>query len=197
MRPHTQARITITTCVIPRAADLLVSGKSGARCRHQSCRGRSFGSKSGLRGKTDFTNSFKMIAPVHPFLKKISLSFFQKSCFHGAVPPRHEGRIAIVTTRGVGCDGRDCISRRLVLLRTVKSCGRGIPTLMPSATRVSCVVAIRWPKSPAHRREHEAAVTPLRREGRYLADPVVLPRAFCCTRTMGISGYPAFPAPSF
>jgi hypothetical protein len=38
---------------------------------------------------------------------------------------------------------------------------------------------------------------PLRREAGYLADPVVLPRAFCCTRTMGISGYPAFPAPSF
>jgi hypothetical protein len=37
---------------------------------------------------------------------------------------------------------------------------------------------------------------PLRREGRLLAEPVVLPRAFCCTRTMGISGYPVFPAPS-
>ena len=26
--------------------------------------------------------------------------------------------------------------------------------------------------------------------------PVVLPRASCCTRTMGASGHPAFPAPS-
>jgi hypothetical protein len=33
-------------------------------------------------------------------------------------------------------------------------------------------------------------------EGRILAEPVVLPRAFCCTRAMGISGYPVFPAPS-
>ena len=28
------------------------------------------------------------------------------------------------------------------------------------------------------------------------AEPVVLPRAFCCTRTMGASRHPAFPAPS-
>jgi hypothetical protein len=28
------------------------------------------------------------------------------------------------------------------------------------------------------------------------AEPVVLPRAFCCTRTMGVSRHPAFPAPS-
>jgi len=29
-----------------------------------------------------------------------------------AVPPRQEGRFAIVTKRGVGCDGRDCIVGR-------------------------------------------------------------------------------------
>ena len=51
------------------------------------------------------------------------------------VPPRQEGRIAIVTTRGVGCDGRG-MSQRLIartndMVRTAKSCGPGIPVLMP------------------------------------------------------------------
>jgi len=55
-----------------------------------------------------------------------------------AVPPRREGRIAIVTTREVGCDGRD-VSQRVLhaptndMARTMKSCGPGIPLLMPSS----------------------------------------------------------------
>jgi len=32
-----------------------------------------------------------------------------------AIPPRHEGRIAIVTTRGVGCGGRVGSQRDLVM----------------------------------------------------------------------------------
>jgi hypothetical protein len=47
------------------------------------------------------------------------------------------------------------------------------------------------------RRARRKPLKPLRREGRMLPPvPVVLPRAFCCTRTIGASGHPAFPAPS-
>jgi hypothetical protein len=46
-------------------------------------------------------------------------------------------------------------------------------------------------------RARRKPLKPLRREGRVIsAVPVVLPRAFCCTRTMGVSRHPAFPAPS-
>jgi|SRR5579871_2465335 len=41
------------------------------------------------------------------------------------IPPRQEGRIAIVTKRGVGCDGRERIVRRAMRERTAKVCGPG------------------------------------------------------------------------
>ena len=58
-------------------------------------------------------------------------------CFLAHVPPRQEGRIAIVTTRGVGCGGREvsqCTFRARTndATRTVKSCGPGLPVLRPS-----------------------------------------------------------------
>ena len=47
--------------------------------------------------------------PAHS--RENSLSFFQKMCLSVCIPPRAEGRIAIVTTRGVGCDGRGMSQR--------------------------------------------------------------------------------------
>jgi len=52
-----------------------------------------------------------------------------------AIPSRHEGRIAIVMTRGVGCGGRSGLQRGFghadeQFGRTAKSYGPGIPTLM-------------------------------------------------------------------
>jgi hypothetical protein len=44
-------------------------------------------------------------------MKNILVSIFQKSCILRAILPRQEGRIAIVTTRGVGCDGCDMSQR--------------------------------------------------------------------------------------
>jgi hypothetical protein len=41
-----------------------------------------------------------------PPRKNICISLFQKLWFLACIPPRQEGRIAIVTTRGVGCGGR-------------------------------------------------------------------------------------------
>jgi hypothetical protein len=39
-------------------------------------------------------------------VSKFSLSHFQKSCYTLRIPPRYKGRIAIVTTREAGSDGR-------------------------------------------------------------------------------------------
>jgi hypothetical protein len=57
------------------------------------------------------------------------------------IPPLAEGRIAIVTTREVGCDGRDMSQRVLHMrtkgmTRTVKSCGPGLPVLRSSLAKV-------------------------------------------------------------
>src|SRR5262249_3471147 len=41
------------------------------------------------------------------------------------VPPRHEGRIAVVTNVEAGCGGRAGHDRRTWLARTAKSCGPG------------------------------------------------------------------------
>src|SRR5207253_2518148 len=41
----------------------------------------------------------------------------------------YRGRIAIVTTRGAGCDGRVHAQGRSAPTRTAKSCGPGPPTL--------------------------------------------------------------------
>jgi hypothetical protein len=56
-------------------------------------------------------------------------------------PTRQEGRLAIVTKRAVGCDGRDGTTDECDLLRTAKSCGSGAAVLalsrrevVPSAT---------------------------------------------------------------
>jgi hypothetical protein len=68
-----------------------------------------------------------------------------------AVPPPSEGRIAIVTDVGSGCDGRTGRARR-----TAKSCGPDPPTLGSSPAR-RCA-GRRWLSGPAHRGDHEAAV---------------------------------------
>ena len=48
------------------------------------------------------------------------------------IPPRHKGRIAIVTKREAGCGGREGAVRRAALMRTAKSCGPDAPTLASS-----------------------------------------------------------------
>ncbi|MGY3452358.1 hypothetical protein ACVILH_004700 [Bradyrhizobium sp. USDA 4353] len=53
--------------------------------------------------------------------KRLVFRNFRIRAFLPLVPPRHEGRIAIVTTRGVGCDGR------LEPQHGVMPCGRTAP----------------------------------------------------------------------
>jgi hypothetical protein len=52
------------------------------------------------------------LRPASPIRIKIVLYENRKSCFIGAIPPRQEGRSAIVTRREAGCDGRFAAARR-------------------------------------------------------------------------------------
>jgi hypothetical protein len=106
-----------------------------------------------------------------------------------ALPKRGVSRTSRTLGRnamGVSLLQRDLIMRTNNNARTVKSCGPDTPTLVSRAMRLWRVVAIRWPTSPVHRGEHEAAVKAIAR-GRpdVRLVPVVLPRAFSCTRTAG------------
>jgi hypothetical protein len=81
------------------------------------------------------------------------------------------------------------------MTRTAKSCGPGAPTLALSERNDPLMTVA---KEPGHRGEREGnRYNHSRGEGRlfrlYLWFCRVL---FCCTRTMGVSRHPAFPAPS-
>jgi hypothetical protein len=89
--------------------------------------------------------------------------------------------------------------------RTAKSCGPGTrcwcqvrgwrsgPTGRSDAFNPRTTVA-RRNSSPGRSRISRKTIAQGRPDDPPV--PVVLPRAFCCTRTMGASGHPAFPAPS-
>jgi hypothetical protein len=67
--------------------------------------------------KTHFMSDFNLLPPSCGPCAKISLSFFRNLCFVQPVLARQERRIAIVMTRGAGCDGRDR-SQRVFRART-------------------------------------------------------------------------------
>jgi hypothetical protein len=116
----------------------------------------------------------------------IFVSFFQKLYLYVGNPPHAEGRTRRHDTRVRAAMDVAAASDERMLLRTAKSCGPDTPTLVSALMRKHH--ALRWPKSPVHRGEHEVAVKPSRREGRLFGSPVVLPGAFCCTRTAGAVG---------
>jgi hypothetical protein len=63
------------------------------------------------RVKTDFFSASNVMTNTGSHRPNILLSIFQKSCFCLDIPLRHEGRIAIVTTREAGCGGREASQR--------------------------------------------------------------------------------------
>ena len=68
--------------------------------------------------------------------KNISISFFQNMWLSSAIPPRQEGRFAIVTNVGRGAVAAmvsGASARRLALLRTAKPCGSDTPMLVSRA----------------------------------------------------------------
>jgi hypothetical protein len=102
------------------------------------------------------------------FLQNMSFAF-SEVMLEMRILSRHEGRTrGRHDTRGgdaVGVSGRSVISLRgrTYQIRTVKSCGPGIPTLMPSWRRCLRIAPATVAKSPAHRGEHEAAVKTIAR----------------------------------
>ena len=88
-------------------------------------------------GRTVVTNGNHRFSSQFLRRRKICLSFFQKLWFICLVRSRHEGRIAIVTTREGGCGGcgraqHDPIMRTNAPLRTVKSWRSDLPVLRSS-----------------------------------------------------------------
>ena len=78
--------------------------------------------------------------------------------------------------------------RRTRVSRTVKSCGPDTPMLVSSATRASALSRHggKRARSPGRARSSRNTVAQGRPDVRLV--PVVLPRASCCTRTMGADG---------
>ena len=105
--------------------------------------------------------------------KNISLSEIRNACFTALTSPQHEGRSAIVTTRGAGCNGRKGTqamrircgrSSRVVVVprRWDQVRGHAISALRPKRRRHGR----RRLTSPVLRREREVSRKPLRRECR-------------------------------
>jgi hypothetical protein len=66
-----------------------------------------------LRAQTNFSNAINVIWVVQSSAKKYSASHVgQITLTSSPRLTRQEGRIAIVTKRGMGCDGRDGSARR-------------------------------------------------------------------------------------
>jgi hypothetical protein len=84
-----------------------------------------------------------MSSNISAFTNNISVTFFGNMWFIPAIPPRHEGRMRIVTKREAGCDGRELRTRRMRELRTAKSCGPGAPGLAPSL-EMMIMIMISW-----------------------------------------------------
>ena len=108
-----------------------------------------------------------------------------------------EGRIAIVTDVGAGCDGRGCCAGRARRLRTAKPCGPDTPTLVSSLA--GDPARRRRLTSPALRGERGISRNPSCRECRIVSASLwFLTRVLStpCTRGCGCARHPAFPAPS-
>jgi hypothetical protein len=59
-----------------------------------------------MRPKIDFVWPLKLIWAVQPRDEKYLTSVYQKFVVLFCIPPGQEGRFAIVTNVGAGCDGR-------------------------------------------------------------------------------------------
>jgi hypothetical protein len=108
-----------------------------------------------------------------------------------------EGRFGR-SSRGVaaGSGGRRVRVRRSRIRRTAKSCGPGIPVLMPRSRCFDerCGRRGQERRSPGRSRISVKTIAQGRPDVRLV--PVVLPRAFLLHADHGCDRHPAFPAPS-
>jgi hypothetical protein len=89
--------------------------------------------QSALRAQADLLNRIKLMLPVQsPSQKYFHSLLTQITSMSLASRPTRQGRFAIVTDVGLGCDGRGWRQRRERYLRTAKSCGPDAPTLASS-----------------------------------------------------------------
>jgi hypothetical protein len=154
-----------------------------------------------VRSKTIFSKAFNAIARAESPCKNNFLSFFPKLMsssailrpIRGAFRDRHE-RWARDAVGVSGCSMVDPCGRttrhdrrnRVVLASRCWRQGLGTRRVQgPTGARKPVPGEITY-----------KPFKPSRREGRISGVPVVLPRAFCCTRTMGAVGTRPSPAPS-
>jgi hypothetical protein len=138
-----------------RASDLR---SAGHRC--QAVRTGLRGSAGVLRENAVLLKRINVIWVVQSPSQKYSRSLpTQITCISLAIPAHTEGRFAIVTDVGLGCDGRGRRQRRGRYLRTAKSCGPDAPTLASSVAEGD--VGPNGPDTPvsARRRWQESPVT--------------------------------------
>src|SRR5256885_16519299 len=92
-------------------------------------------------------------------MKDISLYRNSDLRYQSLSPCHREGRFAIVTERGAGCDGRcgvRCLHRAKRPQRTAKSCGPGAATL--ASIRPACAGLATVTIKAAHRGELEVKI---------------------------------------
>jgi hypothetical protein len=113
-----------------------------------------------------------------------------------------EGRFAIVTSVEAGSGGRT-MSQHSFRMQTNDRRADGQAAWSRyldagiRAQRVHALSHIRWPKSPTHRGERRVSRSNhCAGKAGYWLNLWFCRVLFCCTRTMGISRYPVFPAPS-
>jgi hypothetical protein len=130
-------------------------------------------------------------------LKYFAFSETQISLMIRAIPPRVRGAYA-QSSRNVKRDAMDAgvSPDERHFLRTAKSCGSGIPTLMPSLQKRIAGDGGKKARSPG--RARYKPVKPSRREGRIVSVNLWrLTRVLHYSRTRGCGciAHPAFPAP--
>jgi hypothetical protein len=93
-----------------------------------------------LRRNKKFTSDFNESRPVQPSGKKYLCFVFSEFVVICPHPASSRGALrAIVTTREAGMRWTLRLRKTNATEADVKSCGPGIPTLMPSATRASAL----------------------------------------------------------
>jgi hypothetical protein len=114
-----------------------------------------FGRKNHAREKSNVRNAMQGCFDRPALLRKYFASGFRKYVLL-SLPSRldEEGRIAIVTTREAGLRWtRELRKTSASVARTAKSCGPGIPTLMPSCA--DTIRAAMGAIKPGPQGEHE------------------------------------------
>ena len=126
-------------------------------------------------------------------IPKYSTFFFSEIMHTAAVPLRYEGRFAIVTNVGAGCDGLSVL--QLVVSRADEQHGQDaevVGSWRPDAgakllgVMIPAATVANKPGTPRRLRIRRNTIAQGRPD--VSAEPVVLPGAFCCTRTAGAVG---------